>query len=50
MKAMSLQLMTKDIERHCYMLSLDINVLNYCIFQRLDLFYEITPLIIQENA
>lgn len=39
MKAVSLQLMTKDIEGHCYILSLDNNLLDYCIFQRLDLFY-----------
>lgn len=50
MKAMSLQLMTKDIEGHCYTQSLDINLLDYCIFQGLDLFYGTTPLIIQENA
>lgn len=50
MKAMSLQLMTKDFEGHCYTLNLCINLLNYCIFRRLDLFYETIPLIIQKNA
>lgn len=47
---MSLQLMTKDIEGHCNILSLNVNLLDYRIFQRLDLFYVTTPLIIQEKA
>jgi len=50
MKTMSLKLMTKDTEGHCITLSLDIYLLDYCIFQRLDLFYVPTPLITQEKA
>lgn len=49
-KTVSLQLMTKDIEGHYNIVSQGINLLEYCILQRLDLFYVTTTLIIQEKA
>lgn len=50
MKTMSSQLMTKHTEGHCNILSLNVNMLDYCVFQSLDIFYVTTPLIIQKKA